>query len=80
MAHGAAWSFPPLAAKLTAMPLLVLTSDDGNGPSDMAMVTAIQKLGGHQVSQTHAPTAHSWSDHRIALETLVVNWLTATVR
>ncbi len=77
IAHGAAWSFPPLAAKLAATKLLVLTSDDGNGPNDMALVAAIRKLGGHQVSEAHATTDHSWSDHRIALEALVVNWLTA---
>jgi pimeloyl-ACP methyl ester carboxylesterase len=75
--HGAAWSFPPLAARLAATPLLVLTSDDGNGPSDMALVAAIQKLGGRQVSVAHAATDHSWSDHRIALEALIVNWLAA---
>ena len=75
IAHGRAWSFPPLAGKLTAMPLLVLTSDDGNGPNDTALVTAIQKLGGREVSQAHVATDHSWSDHRIALEALVVNWL-----
>ena len=77
LAHGAAWSFPPLASKLTATKLLVLTSDDGNVPTDMALVTAIQNRGGHQVSATHAATDHVWSDHRIALETLIVNWLTA---
>ncbi len=77
IAQGAAWSFAPLAGKLTDTKLLVLTSDDGNGPNDMALVTAIQKLGGHQVGQAHAATDHSWSDHRIALEALVVNWLTA---
>ncbi len=77
IAHGAAWSFPPLAGRLTATKLLVLTSDDGNGPNDTALVTAIQKLGGQQVSQAHEVTDHSWSDHRIALEALVVNWLVA---
>ena len=30
VAHGAAWSFPPLAPGLAHLPLLVLTSDDGN--------------------------------------------------
>ena len=77
IAHGVAWSFPPLAAKLTGVKLLILTSDDGNGPNDMALAAAIQKLGGHQVSESHAVTDHSWSDHRIALEALVINWLTA---
>jgi pimeloyl-ACP methyl ester carboxylesterase len=78
IAHGAAWSFPPLAARLADKPLLVLTSDDGNEPNNMALVTAIQKLGGHHVSGAHVATDHSWSDHRIALEALVLNWL-ATV-
>ena len=77
IAHGAAWSFPPLAGKLTATHLLVLTSDDGNGANDMALVAAIQKLGGARVSAAHAATDHSWSDHRVALEALVVNWLAA---
>jgi pimeloyl-ACP methyl ester carboxylesterase len=75
IAHGGAWSFPPLAKNLTNMPLLVLTSNDGNGPNDLALVTAIQNLGGHHVSTAHAQTDHVWSDHRIALETLIINWL-----
>ncbi len=70
---------PPLAAKLVGTRLLVLTSDDGNGPKDLALVTAFEALGGHQVSQAHAATDHSWSDHRIALEALVVTRL-ATVQ
>jgi pimeloyl-ACP methyl ester carboxylesterase len=77
IAHGAAWSFPPLADKLTRTRLLVLTSDDGNGPNDMALVAAIRKRGGHLASESHAATDHGWSDHRIALETLVLDWLAA---
>jgi pimeloyl-ACP methyl ester carboxylesterase len=77
IAHGAAWSFPPLAAQLTDKPLLVLTSDDGNEPNDLALVAGIEKLGGHHVGAARAATDHSWSDHRIALETLVLNWLAA---
>ena len=75
IAHGDAWSFQPLASKLVGTKLLVLTSDDGNGPKDMALVAAVEGLGGHRVSAAHAATDHSWSDHRIALEALVVNWL-----
>ncbi len=77
IAHGAGWSFPPLAAKLVATKLLVLTSDDGNGANDTALVAAVETLGGHLVSHAHAVTDHSWSDHRVALEALVVNWLAA---
>ncbi len=75
VAHGAAWSFPPLAPGLAHLPLLVLTSDDGNEANDTALVTAIRKAGGHDVSEDHAATDHSWSDHRIALEALVIDWL-----
>ncbi len=75
IAHGAAWSFPPLAGKLAGTKLLVLTSDDGNAANDMALVTAIGKQGGHRVSDAHAATDHSWSDHRIVLEAFVLNWL-----
>ncbi len=75
IAHGAAWSFPPLAAKLTGRKLLVLTSDDGNGANDLGLVQAIQAQGGKLVSAAHGATDHVWSDHRIALAALVVNWL-----
>ncbi len=77
VAHAAAWSFPPLAAGLAGTPLLVLTSDDGNGPNGAALAASVARLGGRGVSQVHAATDHNWSDHRIALETLVVNWLAA---
>ena len=76
IAHGAAWSFTPLAGKLVGTKLLVLTSDDGTAATGRALVTAIGQQGGHLVSGAHAATDHSWSDHRIALEALVVNWLT----
>ena len=75
VAHGAAWSFLPLARDLAPLKLLILTSDDGNAASVGALAAAIRQDGGRQVQEAHVATDHSWSDHRIALETLVVDWL-----
>ncbi len=36
---------------------------------------AIREHGGKNITERHEATDHSWSDHRIALETIVVSWL-----
>lgn len=63
------------AAGLTQTPLLVLTADDGLGPDSDALVRAIEAKGGHKVTASHVATDHSWSDHRIALESTILTWL-----
>ncbi len=63
------------AANLTRIPLLALTADDGLASDTDALVQAIQSRGGHQVTTMHASTDHSWSDHRIALESTIITWL-----
>jgi acetyl esterase/lipase len=63
------------AASLTQVPLLALTSDDGLAPKTDALVRAIQAKGGHKVTALHFATDHSWSDHRIALESEIIKWL-----
>ena len=40
-----------------------------------ALVTAIHARGGDKVATAHVATDHSWSDHRIELEGVVINWL-----
>jgi hypothetical protein len=39
------------------------------------LVRAIQTKGGHKVTALHVATDHGWSDHRIALESVVITWL-----
>jgi uncharacterized protein len=63
------------AAGLVNMPLLALTADDGLAPHTDALVQAIREGGGKNVTERHVATDHSWSDHRIALETIVLTWL-----
>jgi pimeloyl-ACP methyl ester carboxylesterase len=63
------------ALGLAKLPLLVITSDDGLAPAATALVKAIQTQGGKSVKTTHFATDHSYSDHRIALESEVLRWL-----
>ena len=76
-AHAKEFQFDNAAAGLTQTPLLVLTANDGFAPDADSLVKAIEAQGGHKVTTMHVATDHSWSDHRIALETAVLNWLAA---
>ena len=73
-------SAPPHAMSKAAVglvntPYLALTSDDGLAADTDELVAAIRAQGGSKVTTAHAATDHSWSDHRIAMETLVIHWL-----
>lgn len=65
------------AAGLARVPMLVLTSDDGLAPGSNSLVAAIKAAGGTRVTTVHVATDHSWSDSRLTLETLVIDWLDA---
>ena len=58
--------------------VLVVTSDDGLASLDDSFAAAVTASGGSP-RQVHLATDHSYSDMRITLETIVVNWL-ATLR
>jgi pimeloyl-ACP methyl ester carboxylesterase len=62
---------------LKDVPMLVLSANDGLAPQTDALVQAIQAEGGHNVKAIHAATDHGWSDHRIFLESTVIEWLGA---
>ena len=74
-ANAQAFHMENAAAGLTQTPLLVLTSDDGLAPHSDALVHAIEAKGGHKITAIHVATDHSWSDHRIALESAILTWL-----
>lgn len=76
-AHSQEWGFENAVPGLVNVPLLVLSADDGLARDADSLVKAIEAKGGHKVQAQHVATDHSWSDHRIALETIVINWLTA---
>jgi pimeloyl-ACP methyl ester carboxylesterase len=69
------FAFASAAPGLARIPLLVLTSDDGLEGDAQELLKAIEANGGKNVKRVHAATDHSWSDHRIALESTVITWL-----
>jgi pimeloyl-ACP methyl ester carboxylesterase len=73
-AHGAAWDFVALTPALKSRPVLVITSDDGLTADNNRLAAALRQ-GGGMPAKVHFPTDHSYSDHRIALETAVLDWL-----
>ena len=62
------------AAGAAMKPVLVVSSDDGLKPVDDAFAAAVSAAGGSP-RQEHLATDHSYSDMRIALETIVLDWL-----
>lgn len=63
------------AAKLRALPLLVLSSDDGLAPDSDRLIQAVKAAGGSRVQGIHVATDHSWSDRRVRLQHEVIGWL-----
>lgn len=75
LANSAKWNIPDLAPKLSARPILVITSDDGLADSSDALVANLRKIGDTEVNQVHIATDHAYSDHRIALQQTVLEGL-----
>ena len=75
MAHGNEWSFSAVGPKLIHRRLLVLYSNDFVKTASVELIKAVRAAGGTTITEEYVPTDHSWSDHRIALEALVINWL-----
>jgi uncharacterized protein len=75
MANAKAFSIGTAAPGLAKLPLLVITCDDGLAPTAATLVKAIEGQGSKNVKTAHLATDHSYSDHRIALEAEVLQWL-----
>jgi pimeloyl-ACP methyl ester carboxylesterase len=75
MAHGKEWSFSTLGPKLIHRRLLVLYSNDFVKADSLELIKDVKAAGGASIAEEYVPTDHSWSDHRIALESSVIHWL-----
>ena len=73
--HAEAWSFKTVAPELTHRNLLVLYGNDFVKADALELIQDVKAAGGTTIASKYVVTDHSWSDHRIALESLVVNWL-----
>ncbi|HEY6414019.1 MAG TPA: alpha/beta fold hydrolase [Edaphobacter sp.] len=75
VANADTWNIPNLAPNLTTRPILVITSDDGLVPSNEVFVAALHKAGSTHVFTLHIATDHAYSDHRIALQQAILDFL-----
>lgn len=75
VANAALWDVPKLAPRLMTRPVLVITSEDGNGASNNAFVAALHNSGSSTVTAVHIATDHAYSDHRIALQRSILEFL-----
>jgi pimeloyl-ACP methyl ester carboxylesterase len=75
IANAKAFGFANDVPGLSQTPLLVLSADDGLAPSTNSLAKAVEAEGNQHVTAIHAATDHGWSDHRIFLESTIINWL-----
>jgi uncharacterized protein len=73
--NAAKWNYIDWAADLKSRPIFVIESSDGNDPENHALFEALQKAGDTHATEIHMETDHGYADHRIALQTAVLNWL-----
>jgi acetyl esterase/lipase len=74
-AHAKEFVVTGTAAGLAQIPVLAITSNDQLASQTDALVAAIKAKGGTRVTAAHLDTDHGYSDRRIALESIVITWL-----
>jgi pimeloyl-ACP methyl ester carboxylesterase len=74
-ANAAKWNYLDYAEALKTRPVLILEAHDRNLSYNKDMKAALQKAGNTRVTETYVETDHSFSDHRIALQVAVLEWL-----
>lgn len=74
--NSAVFDFTRQARGLSQRHMLILSSDDGLAPETDALAAAVRAVDGSRLEMQHVATDHSWSDQRIHLQALILNWLT----
>ncbi len=74
-AHSREWSLPALAPRLKDRRLLILYSHDGLESDSQSLIDPLKAARSKGLTYTYTATDHGWSDHRIALQAQVINWL-----
>ena len=73
--HAKDWDYVQWAAALRARPVLLVEADDPNHAEMEALASALRQKGSANTEQRAVATDHSFSDHRIALQAIVIDWL-----
>jgi uncharacterized protein len=73
--ESAKWNYMNCAPLLKNRPVLVLEADDRNTSDNQELAERLRKAGDSHVTEVHMHTDHPFSDHRIAMQAAIVNWL-----
>ena len=68
-------NFLSFASALASRPVTIVTSDDGLAPDNDKLLSALDKAGDKHAKGVHIPTDHSYSDHRIQLQQIILEAL-----
>ena len=71
----AKWNYMNCVPLLKDRPVLMLEADDRNTSDNQELADRLRKGGDAQVTEVHMHTDHPFSDHRIAMQAAIVNWL-----
>ncbi len=74
-AHASEFGFASLVPALAHRRLLVLYSNDFVKSHSEGLIRQLRATGDATLDTGYADTDHSWDDHRIALQTLILGWL-----
>jgi len=72
------WDWRRNAAEMAPRPVLVIDSNDGLEKNGQAIAAAVSQAGGPEPKRVKFETDHSYNDHRIALASVIVDWLGET--
>lgn len=75
--HRSEWDFLTLAPSLVKRPVLLFSANDGSADNAEDLLRALQKNGNTKARHIMVQTDHPYSDHRIALQRDILDWLRA---
>src|SRR5215472_16504237 len=73
--HAKDWNYIQWADAMHARPVLLIEADDQNHADMKALASALRQKAAVALQQTAVATDHSFSDHRIELQSIVIRWL-----
>ena len=73
--HAKDWDYVQCADALHGRPILLVEADDQNRADAQALAAAMRQKGAPNLDEKSVATDHSFSDSRIALQAIVVDWL-----
>jgi pimeloyl-ACP methyl ester carboxylesterase len=73
--HTKDWDYVQWADSMHTRPVLLVEADDQNHADMEALAAALRQKAAIALQETAVATDHSFSDHRIALQVIVIRWL-----